>query len=262
MDHSTDYIFSINTGRSGSDYLKTLFEHVAGCQAFHEPRPVGNGKAMRRYARGHTGAMKAVAQQKAEIVRNVKRHSRLYVETNHCFIKGFGWFIPELLGEEKIGVIILKRDEPEIVTSMLRINCSPLVPYGRQWITTPDKSNPLVTPPRLLFSARTTYLIARIVKFLFRGTRFLARHVFRTRIHDPRWLTDYELECVRWYVRETAAQAEAFKRRFPRIKCYEVDIDDLNSLEHVRAMLAHFGCEAKESLSEAVGNPTNLKRHP
>lgn len=90
MKGTTDYIFCISSGRSGSHYLQTLFHHVSDCRAFHEADPIGNGGAMRRYARGDMGPMRTIVERKAAIIRGLKRECRLYVETNHCFIKGLG----------------------------------------------------------------------------------------------------------------------------------------------------------------------------
>ncbi|MFA7173873.1 MAG: hypothetical protein WC340_10755 [Kiritimatiellia bacterium] len=74
------------------------------------------------------------------------------------------------------------------------------------------------------------------------------------------WLTNYELACLKWYVRETEAQMEEFKKQFPRIKYYEVEIKDLNSLAKVQKLLDFFGCKGKKSLTEAVGIPRNIKK--
>ncbi len=260
MDKTTDYIFSINTGRSGSQYLKTLFDHVAGCQAFHESQPIGNGRAMRHYAKGHQGLMKELAQEKALRIETIKRDCDVYVETNHCFIKGFGWILPQYIPQDRMGVIVLKRDPSKIARSLLRIGCSPLMPFGRHWITTPDKRNSLVVPPAVLGSPTVSYTVSLGVSFVYEIARRLFTKVFRVKLQPPHWLANYEFDCLLWYVHETAAQAAAFKARFPRIKYYEVDIEELNSLEQVHKMLAFFGCRGAESLSAVVGVPTNLKR--
>ncbi len=49
MGQKVDYIFSINTGRSGSHYLSNIFNHVTGCCSFHEPYPYCRDKVMRKY---------------------------------------------------------------------------------------------------------------------------------------------------------------------------------------------------------------------
>lgn len=261
MKKKTNYIFSINTGRSGSNYLGNIFNHVSGCRTFHEPNPIGNGQVMYRYAQGDLESMRKFSQEKVEVIKELKGDYQVYVETNHCFIKGFGWFIPQYLPEERIGVIILKRDKSKIAESLLRIGCSPLNKLGRDWISTPDMKDPLVTPPKILISPRATYQCARFTKsFLLRGIRFFIRDILRKEFQYPQWLINYELECLKWYVEETNAKAETFRQQYPKIKYYETNIEDLNPLESAQQMLAHFGFSGKESLIDVVGAPTNLKR--
>ncbi len=215
---------------------------------------------MRRYSQRDVEPMKSLAKNKAKGIKELKGNCKVYFESNHCFIKGFGWFIPQYLPEDRIGVIILKREKSKIAESLLRIGCSPLVPFGREWINTPDMKDPLVTPPKILISPRATYQGARLARFPFRATRFLARKVLKQQLPYPQWLINYELECLQWYVEETYARAEVFKQQFPSIKYYEVNVEHLNSLESVEQMLSFFGCSGKNSLSEVVGKKFNLKR--
>lgn len=139
------YIFCINTGRSGSDYLSKIFDHVSGCQSFHEPNPICNGQVMYRYALGELEPMRKAVREKVEAIKK-KGESLLYVEINHCFIKGFGWFIPQYFPEENIGVIFLKRERSKIAESLMRVGASPLDKLGRKWISTPEMKEPLVPP--------------------------------------------------------------------------------------------------------------------
>ncbi|HEX5790624.1 MAG TPA: hypothetical protein VFY13_05700 [Luteolibacter sp.] len=255
MDQGIRYIFSINTGRSGSHYLATLFEHVSGCRSFHEPQPIGNAEAMRRFARGDCGAMERLAVRKAEAICGALSGGRVYHESNHCFIKGFGWFISRHLPEEQIGVIILKRDKAEIAASLLRIGCSPLDPLGWDWILTPDIASPLVTPP---IGPLALQLLRRL-KSGWRRAGDLCRSWFGVELGLPRWLVACELKCLGWYVDETHARAEAFKRAFPLIRYYEVSLEELNDAASVRKMMAHFGCQAQSTLKDCIGRRTNLK---
>lgn len=259
MSQETNYIFCINAGRSGSNYLKNIFKQVSDCRPFHEYKPIGNGKVMRSYAQGDIEPMKQVAHEKVKIIKKFERDYRVYAETNHCFIKGFGWFLPQYLPEERIGVLILKRDKSEIAKSFMRIYCSPLRPFGRDWVSTPDMKNPLMPPPAILLSPKVTYHFARLVKLLIGGVRFVLRKAFQQELSYPKWLTNYELEALKWYVDETYARGEAFKRKYRKIKYYEVNIKDLNSMEAVERMLTYFGLTAKDSLNDIVGKPTNLK---
>ena len=97
---------------------------------------------MRQFSQGYLEPMRKITQEKVEIINGFEQEYNFYVETNHCFIKGFGWFIPHYLPEDEIGVIVLNREPSKIVESPLKIGCSPLKRLGRNWIITPDKKNP------------------------------------------------------------------------------------------------------------------------
>jgi hypothetical protein len=258
---SVDYIFCITTGRSGSDYLSTLFGHVEDCAAFHEPDPQANGRAMRRFSLGDREPMQKVVEQKLAAIRELKGNRSVYVETNHCFIKGFGWLFAERLPPDRMGVIILKRDKSKIARSLLRIGCSPLDPFGRRWVLAPDARDPAVAPPSLLGLPRATYLAACALKYGLRKVGALSKRLTGKELPTPRRMLSYELRCLEWYVEETEARARAFRQRFPTIRYYEVDIESLNSLDEVRRMLTFLDCTPKASLPEVVGNATNLKSH-
>ena len=259
MPETKEYIFSINTGRSGSHYLANLMEHVADCASLHEPEPIGNGEVMRRFARGDRGAMRQFTATKVEAIRKARGGCRSYVETNHCFIKGFGWFIPEHIPEEKLGVVILKRDHGSIVDSVLRTGYSPLTGKGREWISTPEMHSPLVSPPRKLLPPRATYACARFASVVIRRKGSKKGAASNQVPRYPKWVAEYERECTRWYVEEIHAKAEAFKQRYPRVTYFEAEVDDLNNLDSVRKLLATFGLIEKETLQTVVGKPTNLK---
>ena len=216
---------------------------------------------MQQYLRGEIEPMRRLAREKAEAMRKSSDGARVYAESNHCFIKGFGWFLPEHIPQEKIGVVILRRDKAKIAESTLRIGCNPTEALGKDWIMTPEMDSPFIEPPRLLVSPKMTYKLVIGIKFLCRVVRALARRIFRVHLECyPQWIKDYEYRCVEWYVDETNAQAARYQERFPNITYFEANVDDLNSIEKVERMIAHFGLEAGESLRSVVGVATNLKR--
>lgn len=254
------YIFCINPGRSGSDYLAKLFRHVEGCIAFHEPEPIGHGKVMRRFADGDEWEMKKLAKRKAvHIQKQLDGGYKLYMESNHCFIKGFGWFMPEYL-EGDIGIVILKRDPTMIANSLLRIGCTPLTEMGKNWILTPDVRKPLVKPPSLLFSPSVTYQLASGLMLGLRAVRYCFRKTLGVELDISSILKKYEYECLMWYVAETYARGDLFKKLFPNVKYYEADINSLNTLDSVQQMFRYFGCTNNASSMSIIGNPTNLKK--
>lgn len=258
MPGNTKYIFSINTGRSGSHYLCRIFNHVSGCKAFHEPKPIGNGQEMRKYLAGKPTEMRELTEKKVKKILNVQKECDTYVETNHCFIKGFGWFIPEYLDERDIGVIILSRPKKEVVDSLGRIGVSQLLPNGRKWLMLPAMRNPLVPPPSRLVSAALTYRFFRILKTPIR--RKGAFLTWGESIPPLRaWISQYETECLNWYVDELTAQTDRYEQVFKKIRFYKTDIYALNTVTGVQQMLEHFGFEIDSALVDIIGEPTNLK---
>ena len=147
-------LFSISTGRSGSHYLSRLLEHVSGCRSFHQRQPYGNGQAMRRFLRGDRAEMEPVMEAKLADIEAANADGLVYAETNHCFIKGFGWLLAERLDPAAIGVVILDRPADEIVDSTLKIRSSPLSRIGRDWTITPEAVDPLVPAPHRVLPPR------------------------------------------------------------------------------------------------------------
>lgn len=253
------YIFSINTGRCGSAYVTDLFNYIEGVSSLHEPEPIMNGAMMRKFLRGNLSPMKRAMPEKIKSIHQKKGAAEIYVETNHSFIKGFGWFISEYLPAEEIGVIILKRDIEQIVTSTMRVSSSPLDRIGRNWIITPPVNYHLVPFPY-------TYPLLRYYYFLT-----LRKTIFRPRM--IRWFSgdrkknivfieNYERKTTEWYVQETWARAEAFKKQFPQMKFYEVTVAELNSFDGVKKMMDAFEIQ-RAKISDAIlsdlGLPVNQR---
>ena len=296
MLKKTRFIFSINPGRSGSHYLSKLFSHGYNCRSFHEARPVGNEEAMRRFLNGDGAEIKEIAKIKAEIIRKSDAGDTTYVETNHCFIKGFGWYISQFLEvpDEQIGVIVLRRDKEDFAHSTHRIGCRPLNSVGRNWLITPDLSNRITSPPsRFGLSAKATYRLFKLLNYPFSGKEpFLSlRKMLGTRapsgefpireasskegrretnnpggaktrrVAPTRSITDfikqYEIDSIKWSYDETYAMADLYEKKFPLLKYYHVDITDLNSFEKVIEMMNFFGISWKESMRESIDIATN-----
>jgi hypothetical protein len=200
-----------------------------------------------------------MAATKVAAIEEVRKGSDCtYVETNHCFIKGFGWYLPGLLGQERMGVIVLTRHRDAVARSVLRIGCSPLVPWGREWLITPDVTDPLVPPPGHASSARLVYELFRLLKLPFRGVRYYGALRLRPP-RTPKLIYDYELRCVQWYIDETMALADAYQRTFPCIRYLHVDLEELNEPAGVRRVLDHFGLEENDRMPQAVGHATNVR---
>ena len=215
---------------------------------------------MNAFAQGRPKLIRNIALEKANFARSHTADGGTYFESNHCFIKGFGWYITEHFSENEIGAVILTRNKVEIVKSYYRIGCSPLTSYGRKWILTPMLRNPIVQPPRSgQLSPRATYRYWNLVRHLILPFQFLYRQLLGAPLGKPKCLVHYELEALRWYVEETRAQTEIFIRKHPNIRCYRIDISELNDEDKILQMLDYFGLEPTPTLRNIAGKRTNLK---
>lgn len=259
MDNKVDYIFCINTGRCGSNYLFHIFSRVHGCIAVHEPQPICHKRPMHDFLDGNDAPMRTLMPAKIAQIKETRGDAAQYIETNHCFIKGFGWLIPEHIPQEKIGVIILRRDKPKVVDSYWRIETTPLSDSGRKWLISPGRRNPLLAPPSRWVSPAFTLGVMRWLALPFRGKKFFRQlHLPRPRV--PAWIERYERESIDWYVDETYALGELYRKKFPEIRYYPVTVDELNDPLKVREMLDFFGCSYGDDIEAVVGQPTNLPK--
>jgi hypothetical protein len=249
------YLFSISTGRSGSKYLSGLLEHAEGVAAVHEAEPVMNSWPMRKFLAGKPAQMEALMPEKMAAIEADKGEADLYVETNHCFIKGYGWLIPQYIAHSKIGVVLIKREKEKIVNSYYRIGCYPLSSFGRSFLMTPLMRNPLC---KISLKDRLLYWpLSHLARFI--------RHRYIQKLFSlpvPAFIENYDKRMLGWYVEETLAQGERFKAEFPDIKVFETTIEQLNDMEVIEEMFRFFGLniEFKASVEEVIGVPRNLKR--
>lgn len=248
------YIFSINTGRSGSHYLSKVLQEVSSVSAFHEPKPNMSGRPMINFLEGKPDVLKEMMDEKMEAIHTSEQKNKCYIETNHTFIKGFGWLIPSYLAEEKIGVIVLKREKEQIIQSMLRIDCTPLTYHGLNWIMNPLMKNPINPIPGIdRIKYKVLFFIARLARSQKNPLRF--------NIQRFKFIRNFEIKYLDWYVKETFDQAEKFKKEFPKIKVYETSIDKLNNVEEFKRMFEFFGIDfiPTKLFTEKINKRTNLK---
>jgi len=186
-------VFTISAGRTGTHYLATLFACVRDASSGHEDLPIGVGAPMVAFAEGDEEPMRAVAELKAEVVR-ARAGSGTYLEANHAFVKGYGWFLPALLGSENLRVIYLRRSPELVAKSLLRVRGVPgRTSWSRLWYSAPGQA---------------------------RNRR------------EPRPDAD-ALALGRWYAEEIDRQAVAYRASFPGVEVVEVTLEDLNDYAFV-----------------------------
>jgi hypothetical protein len=249
------YIFCINTGRSGSNYLAGILNEVEGIASYHEPFPIMNDQPMVSFLRGDASKMKENIPLKLKTIKNALGNQRCYVETNHSFIKGFGWLLPKHIPHEEIGIIYLKRKKEEIVKSFYRVNCTPLIHNGLIWLINPLMKNPVHKVPFYdKIKYRLFYLYIRILK-----SRFNPFQV--KKVKKPGFMTRFEFKYLNWYVDETYAQGKRFKKEFPKIKIIETNIEKLNDVSEFERIFNHFDVpfSPKPTFFEKLNKKTNLR---
>jgi hypothetical protein len=254
-------IFSINTGRSGSHYLARLLSFAENCDSHHESEPSGFGRPLIEYHRGNPRLMQQVAREKLAQVEAARRNGRIFADTNHCFIKGFGESLVSGLPESEVGIIFLTRDRAQIVDSTFKVFSLPLTPRGRTYIFTPERRNPILPPPAFAgLPGRLGYRVAYGVRLAVAGWRRLVRGLTGrpTVVHH---LAAYQKACIGWYVDETGALGRQFRDRHPACRYFEIDIEQLNDPDVVRSLFDAFGLRPTEALWAEIGKPTNLKTH-
>ncbi len=219
---SVKYIFCINSGRCGSDYLTELLSKAKNTVSIHEGVPIMNGYPMQKFNDGDDSELRKLLPLKMRQIQNKSKNGRkIYCETNHSFIKGWGYLIPdEYIPQEEIGVIILRRDVDKTAYSLLRVHEPPgISEWSRTWYLVPNAQRNLSKP-------------AENANF-------------------------YEL--CQWYVEETYLRAEEYKQMFPRIKYVECDLEQLNEYNFVVEIFKYFDLVPTQELKNAVGKIINKR---
>ncbi len=219
---SIKYIFCINSGRCGSDYLTELLSKAENTVSIHEGVPIMNGSPMQKFNTGEDCELQKLMPLKMrEINKKSKNGRKIYCETNHSFIKAWGYLLPDsYIPQEEIGVIILRRDIDKTAFSLLRVREVPgTTEWNQVWYLTPNLQRNLSKPPDNA--------------------------------------SPYDL--CKWYVEETYLRAEEYKKIFPRVRYVECDLEQLNNYDFVVKMFATFGLVPTRSLRDSVGKIVNVR---
>lgn len=250
------YIFCINPGRTGSEYISKVFSCVDGVAAFHEPKPIMHGPQMQAFLMGDPSPMEKMMDEKIAFMNDSLRQSRYYVETNHCFIKGFGWLLPGRVPESEIGVIVLKREKSLVVDSLYKVNAHPFSTTGEKWIITPQFYRDNITPFPKGYSA---------FLFWFQKIKYRLFNRLRKKFNSaiPEDTITFAKSLIGWYVEETYALGEAYKKKFPGVRMVELDLSDLNTVEGFEKVLTVFNIPLvyTQDMNEVIGKKVNEREH-
>lgn len=81
-------VFCLTAGRTGTKYLSDLFKNnIRDCVSKHEPAPTMFGKPIYWYYKKQNDKIEELFKKKLEKINSL--NARVYVETNHAFLKSF-----------------------------------------------------------------------------------------------------------------------------------------------------------------------------
>jgi hypothetical protein len=214
---------------------------------------------MRQFLCGDPSAIKRLLPTKVAAIKASLAEASLYFESNHCFIKGFGWFIPDYLPLEEIGVIVLKRDRAEVVESYWNNRTTLFTDLGKKWLIPIERPSPCVVLPDSVNRCLKASWFWRLIAFLFRNKKIYRQLRIRPP-KVPQWLARIEREALGWYYDETYALGRLYQQKFAEIRYFEANLSELNSLDMVLKMFAHFGFKANPAVEQLVGVRANASK--
>lgn len=223
------YIFSINSGRAGSEYLSSLLGCAPNVYSFHEPKPQMIGDCLRLVSRnGLKQTFSARRLKSKEILKTVSNfpEGAIYVETNHMFIKTFYDVVVHDL--EKISVVYLQRDFLKTLKSFVQ-----LCYFSKKNAIWPDW---MISP-----NAKTAKINC---------------------IGDDDSLDYIDLSIA--YLIDIEARARTFKLEYPEIPFYELSLESLNCPDFVENLFdmlgVPFSLKTKEVIGKKINHRSSIKK--
>lgn len=231
-------VFSINAGRSGSNYLSRLLNLHPEVDAGHERTPVMAGKVLRQ-AKQH-GLEATYEMRKALKIPAIQRvlatssPGKVYAETSHLFAKTFSQLVMRAFPDCRIDVIVLWRNFLDIACSF----------YVHGWGDM--HQDWLIEPWSQLASLES-----------------IPNHTIATKEAQ-------EADLIFWYIYDTAAKAYAFSddyeyaAYYPQLHLHTYWLEELQTPQAVNELFQSLGLEPlSEELAAAnsvIGQASNTKQ--
>jgi hypothetical protein len=150
-DSKHTFIFSINSGRSGSQHLAEILGTADCVSAYYEAEPNMRGSYLRILEKkGLVNTFDARLVKVRKILKPVRKlpPGTVYAETNHMFIKTFYDTIMESLRNHMIKVIILHRYLPSVLKSFINMGYfTPRNKFWSSWMHIPGTCDSAFTSP-------------------------------------------------------------------------------------------------------------------
>lgn len=215
-------IFSISSGRAGSEYLSTLLETGRDVIAEHEAIPQMHGEPLMRCMHEPLEDSYASRRIKADAIAATLRanpSARAYAETNHMFIKTFHDVVLREFAAHPLFVVHLRRPLVNVLHSFVRMGY--FTDRNRAWpawMHEPDVPNALTPLPP--------------------GP------------HDS-------IDRAIGYLLDIEARGQRFARQFPQVKTIEACLTDLQERPQVEGLFVQLGIEPTDATWNVVGKRVN-----
>ncbi|MCB0402128.1 MAG: hypothetical protein KDD41_08595 [Flavobacteriales bacterium] len=172
------YIFCINTGRAGSEYLANILSTANSVWADHEPEPQMIGKYLNLVTEKEYAETYAQREFKVAEIRKIIRSSfkTNYIETNHMFIKTFYDVVIKKL--KPVKVVFLKRNLVDTLHSFYQLGYfSDRNEAWKEWMISPYAKTAAL--PCLLREEEKDDVglsLAYLLDIYYRGYRFMEEY--------------------------------------------------------------------------------------
>lgn len=221
------FIFSINSGRCGSEYLSALLGTAEGVHAEHEAEPTMSGPWLDLCRRAPLAASIEKRMLKADAIRHALAGlppGTTWAETNHMFIKTFWDVALKAFDPTNIDVIILRRHLPSVLKSFMELGY--FSDRNRVW------PGWMHTPGSLLATLEP---------------------LGRDDASDP-------FDLAIGYLLDIEARAQAFAAQAPGCRVHEARLEGLQDMAGVGQLFAGLGLEPTEATAAMVGRRVNERR--
>ena len=216
-----EFIFSINSGRSGSNYLCNLLGTAKNSISFHEASPQMNKQYLKLVNNHSYNFSYKERMVKVNKIKSVKLSGKIYCETNHMFIKTFHDVAAESFGTS-MNVIILRRYLPDILKSFIELSYFNKNPASFEWMTDPNANTAAIQC-----------------------------------IDKTNKLNHFE-KCIAYLI-DIEGRAQRFKKDNPNIKTHDVRIEDLNNVTYVANLFKTLNLQKTNKTYNFVGTVINQR---
>jgi hypothetical protein len=211
------YVFCINTGRAGSEYLSNVLATAKSVWADHEPEPQMIGKYLDMITENDYQSSYKNRSFKVDEVKKIIRKSfkTNYIETNHMFIKTFFDIVVNEL--DNVKVVFLKRNIVDTLYSFYQLGYfSDRNEAWKDWMVSPY--------------AKT----AAIPCFL-----------------EGEEKDDIGLSLA--YLIDIYERGHRFMEQYPQIPVFQIELQDLNNVEKVKELFVNLNLTPTQATFSVVG---------